>query len=145
MTMMPAQPALLAPPAPQPATPLTYSPALDQTVKLLLVLTVTLATCMEFLTNYAIGVAIPDIQGDLAASFDEGSWILTTYTTCFLIGLVFSNWLNDRIGYRRWMICAVVLFTCSSVGCGMSHTLAQILVFRGVMGFAGGNFLTRAE
>ena len=124
---------------------LTYSPALDRTVRLAIVLVVTLATSMEFLTNYAIGVALPDIQGDLAASFDEGSWILTTYTTCFLIGLVVSNWMSDKIGYRRWMTGAVVIFMCSSIGCGMSHTLAQMLVFRGFMGFAGGNFLTRAQ
>ena len=126
---------------PQPS----YSPALDRTVKLVIVLVVTLVTSMEFLTSYAVGVALPDIQGDLAASFDEGSWILTTYTTCFLVGLATSNWMSDRIGYRRWMVFSVVLFMCSSVGCGMSHTLAQMLVFRGVMGFAGGNFLTRAQ
>ena len=126
-------------------SPLTYSPALDRTLKIAIVVGVTLIASMEYLTSYAIGVALPDVQGDLAASFDEGSWILTTYTTCFLVGLVLSNWMADRIGYRRWMFCAVVLFMCSSVGCGMSHTLAQMLVFRGVMGFAGGNFLTRAE
>jgi DHA2 family multidrug resistance protein len=128
-------------PVPQPS----YSPALDRTVRIVIVLVVTLVTSMEFLTSYAVGVALPDIQGDLAASFDEGSWILTTYTTCFLVGLVLSNWMSDRIGYRRWMVFSVVLFMCSSVGCGMSHTLAQMLVFRGVMGFAGGNFLTRAQ
>ena len=100
---------------------------------------------MEFLTSYAVGVALPDIQGDLAASFDEGSWIITTYSTCFLIGLVLSNWMADKIGYRRWMAGAIVLFMCSSIGCGMSHTLAQILVLRGFMGFAGGTFLTRAQ
>ena len=123
----------------------TYSPALDRTIKWAIVLVVTLVTSMEFLTSYAVGVALPDIQGDLAASFDEGSWILTTYTTCFLIGLVLSNRMADRVGYRRWMIGAVILFMCSSIGCGMSHSLAQILVFRGFMGFAGGNFLARAQ
>jgi DHA2 family multidrug resistance protein len=126
-------------------SPFTYSPTLDRTVRLAIVIVVTLAASMEFVTNYAIGVALPDIQGDLAASFDEGSWIMTTYTTCFLLGLVLSNWMADKIGYRRWMIGAVALFMCSSVGCGMSHTLAQMLVLRGFMGFAGGNFLTRAQ
>jgi DHA2 family multidrug resistance protein len=125
--------------------PTTYSPAIDRTVKAAIVLVVTIVTAMEFLTSYAIGVALPDIQGDLAASFDEGSWIMTTYTTCFLLGLVLSNWMADKIGYRRWMAGAIVLFMCSSIGCGMSHTLAQMLVFRGFMGFAGGNFLTRAQ
>jgi DHA2 family multidrug resistance protein len=100
---------------------------------------------MEFLTSYAIAVALPDIQGDLAASLDEGSWILTTYTTCFLVGLVLSNWLSGRIGYRRYMIGSVVVFMLSSAGCGLSHTLAVMLVFRGAMGFAGGNFLVRAQ
>jgi DHA2 family multidrug resistance protein len=122
-----------------------YSPALDRSIRLGLVLVVTLVASMEFLTNYAVGVALPDIQGGLAASFDEASWILTTYTTCFLMGLVLSNWLADRIGYRRHMIATVLLFMCSSIGCGLSHTLAQMLVFRGFMGFAGGNFLTRAQ
>src|SRR5882724_6771697 len=122
------------PPPSQPSV-LTYSPTLDRTVRMVIVLVVTLVTSMEFLTSYAVGVALPDIQGDLAASFDEGSWILTTYTTCFLIGLVLSNWMSDRIGYRRWMVFSVVLFMCSSVGCGMCHSLAQMLVFRGVMGF----------
>lgn len=126
-------------------SPSAYSPALDGTVRMIVVLVVTLVTSMEFLTSYAVGVALPDIQGDLAASFDEGSWILTTYSTCFLVGLVLSNWMADRIGYRRWMAFSVILFMGSSVGCGVSHTLAQMLVFRGVMGFAGGNFLTRAQ
>jgi DHA2 family multidrug resistance protein len=124
---------------------LTYSPSLDLATRRFVVIAVTLAASMEFLTNYAIGVALPDIQGDLAASFDEGSWIITTYTTCFLVGLVLSNWMADKVGYRRWMIGAVSLFMCSSIGCGLSHTLAQMLVFRGFMGFAGGNFLTRAQ
>ncbi len=123
----------------------TYSPALDRTVRNFIVVVVTLVTSMEFLTSYAVGVALPDIQGDLAASFDEGSWILTTYTTCFLIGLVLSNWLANRIGYRRYLIGAVVIFMFSSVGCATSHTLAQMLAYRGFMGFAGGTFLTRAQ
>jgi MFS transporter, DHA2 family, multidrug resistance protein len=93
--------------------PTTYSPAIDRTVKLAIVFVVTLVTSMEFLTSYAVGVALPDIQGDLAASFDEGGWIITTYTVCFLIGLVLSNWTADKIGYRRWMIGAIVLFMCS--------------------------------
>ena len=129
----------------QPQAPLTYSPALDRTVKALIVVVVTLATSMEFLTSYAVNVALPDVQGDLAASFDEGSWIITTYMTCFLIALMMSNWLSAHIGYRRYMIIAVTVFMSSAIGCGLSHTLPQMLVLRGVMGFAGGGFLARGQ
>src|SRR5215468_10368805 len=125
--------------------PLTYSPDLDRVVKFFIVVVVSLAACMEFLTNYSIGVALSDIGGDLSASFDEASWILTTYTTCFLVGLVLSSWLSARIGYRRYMMGAVAIFMTSSVCCGLSHTLSQMLVFRGVMGFAGGTFLVRGQ
>src|SRR5262249_40335738 len=75
------------PPAVEPAV-LTYSPALSRPVKAIALVVVTLVTCMEFLTSYAMGVALPDMQGDLSASPDQGSWILTTYSTCFLIGLL---------------------------------------------------------
>src|SRR5215510_9411278 len=103
--------------AAEPVTPaLTYSPALDRPVRVVALVIVMLTTCMEFVTSYALGVALPDVQGDLAASFDEGSWILTTYTTCWLIGLMFSNWLTERIGYRRYMIVAVVLYMTAAYG-----------------------------
>jgi DHA2 family multidrug resistance protein len=127
------------------SVPTTYSPALDPAIKWFMVVVMTLVTSMEFLTNYAVTIALPDMQGDLAASFDEGSWILTAYSTCFLVALLLSNWLSDRIGYRRHMTLAVALFTISSAACGLSHTLGTMLVWRCVMGFAGGTFLVRAQ
>jgi DHA2 family multidrug resistance protein len=126
-------------------TPNTYSPDLPRVIKLFVLITVTLVTGMEFLTSYAVGVALPDMQGDLSASFDEGSWILTTYSTAFLIGLVLSSRLADFIGYRLHMIIAVLLYALSAIGCAQSHTLTEILWFRGMMGFAGGTFLTRGQ
>src|SRR3954447_14951129 len=121
-------------PLPSPGeTPLSYSPALDRTVKFFIVMVVTLLASMEFLTSYAVNVALPDIQGDLAASFDEGSWIITVYMSSFLIALMMSTWLVANIGYRRYTVIAVTVFMLSAVGCGLSHTLPQMLVLRGVM------------
>ena len=131
--------------ADRPVWPKAYSPSLPRTTRLFLVATVTLVTGMEFLTSYAVGVALPDMQGDLAASFDEGSWILTTYTIAFLIGLVHSSELAGRVGYRRHMIISVLLFMLSAIGVSQSHTLAEALWFRALMGYAGGSFLTRAQ
>src|SRR5262249_19458756 len=124
---------------------LNYSSALPRTTRVFLLAVVTLVTCMEFLTSYAIGVALPDIQGDLSASFDQGSWILTTYSTCFLIGLVLSDWLATRTGSRRHLAAAIVLYTFSAIGCSRSQTLTEMIVFRAAMGYAGGTFLVRAQ
>jgi DHA2 family multidrug resistance protein len=137
--------ASVAPGLPPAPAAITYSPALGPAIRALILGVVTLVTCMEFLTSYAVSVALPDIQGDLSASFDQASWILTTYSTCFLIGLVLSNWLASRIGYRRHMAAAIVLYMFAAIGCGLSHTLAEMIVFRAAMGFAGGTFLVRAQ
>src|SRR5262245_49043164 len=107
------------------AIPDAYSATLPRTIKLFLLATVTLVTGMEFLTSYAVGVALPDVQGDLAASFDEGSWILTTYSTAFLIGLVLSGRLAEFVGCRRHVIVAVLLYALSAIGCAQSHTLME--------------------
>lgn len=126
-------------------TEITFSPSLGRPTRILILLVVTLVTCMEFLTNYAVGVALPDIQGDLGASFDEGSWILTAYNTCFLLGLVASNALTNRIGNRTYLLIATSVFALAAAGCGLSHTLGEMLGFRCLMGFAGGTFLVRAQ
>src|SRR5262249_39877949 len=49
------------------------------------------------------------------------------------------------IGYRRHLATAIALYMCSAIGCARSHTLAEMLVFRAAMGYAGGSFLVRAQ
>src|SRR5258705_11823429 len=110
-----------------PASLPTYSTALTPGVRRSTLVVVTLVTCMEFLTSYAIGVALPDIQGDLSASSDEGSWILSTYSKCFLIGLVLCNWVAPRVGDPRHRIRAVVLFLPASLHCGLGDARSQVL------------------
>ena len=61
---------------PAPAIPAVWKPHYN---KWAIALTVTLATFMEVLDTSIANVALPHIAGSLAASTDEGTWVLTSY------------------------------------------------------------------
>jgi DHA2 family multidrug resistance protein len=124
---------------------LTYSPALDRTVKLFIVIVVTLLASMEFPHQLRDQRRAARHSRRSCRLLRRGSWIITTYMSCFLIALMMSSWLVANIGYRRYTAIAVIAFMLSAVGCALSHTLPQMLVLRGIMGFAGGGFLSRGQ
>ncbi|HSU32158.1 MAG TPA: MFS transporter, partial [Bryobacteraceae bacterium] len=74
-------------------------------------LTVTLATFMEVLDSSIANVALPHIAGSLGASYEEATWVLTSYLVSSAIVLPISGWLATAIGRKRFYMICVVLFT----------------------------------
>jgi len=71
--------------------------------------TVTLATFMEVLDTSIANVALPHIAGNLGASVDESTWVLTSYLVSNAIVLPLSGWLSGLIGRKRfYMSCVAV-------------------------------------
>jgi DHA2 family multidrug resistance protein len=101
-------------------------------------LTVTLATFMEILDTSIANVAVPHIAGGLAASVDEGTWVLTSYLVSNAVVLPLSGWLASRFGRKRFYMSCVALFTISSLLCGLAPTLGTLLLFRVLQGVGGG-------
>jgi hypothetical protein len=66
----------------------------------LIALTVTLATFMELLDTSIANVALPYIGGGLGRSYDEVTWILTTYLVANAVVLPISDEVR-RNGNRR--------------------------------------------
>ncbi len=77
-------------------------------------LTVTLATFMEVLDTSIANVALPHIAGNLGASQDESTWVLTSYLVSNAVILPISAWLATRFGRKRFYMSSVALFTVSS-------------------------------
>jgi DHA2 family multidrug resistance protein len=100
--------------------------------------TVTLATFMEALDSSIANVALPHIAGSLGASYDEATWILTSYLVSNAIILPISGWIANRIGRKRFYMSCVVAFTFFSFCCGLANSLALLVVFRIFQGAAGG-------
>ena len=97
-----------------------------------------LATGMEFYGGDSMNLVLPDIVGSLGVSPDEGSWILTVYTSALFFGVPVSIWMGTHFGYRRYLLTAVTTFAIGSIGCAMAPDLTQMLFWRAVQGFAAG-------
>jgi DHA2 family multidrug resistance protein len=100
--------------------------------------TVTLATFMEALDSSIANVALPHIAGTLGASFDEATWILTSYLVSNAIVLPISGWIANRIGRKRFYMSCVAAFTVCSFLCGLANSLPLLVLFRIMQGAAGG-------
>lgn len=104
----------------------------------LVAVTVTLATFMEVLDSSIANVALPHIAGTLGASYEESTWVLTSYLVSSAIVLPVSGWLSTIIGRKRFYMSCVVLFTISSVMCGLAPSLPLLILFRVLQGAGGG-------
>ena len=104
----------------------------------LVALTVTLATFMEVLDTSIANVALPHIAGNLGASQDESTWILTSYLVSNAVILPISAWLATRFGRKRFYMSSVALFTISSFMCGLAPSLGLLVFFRILQGAGGG-------
>ena len=85
--------------------------------------TVMLATFMEVLDTSVANVSLPHIAGNLSASVDESTWILTSYLISNAIVLPLTGWLSTLFGRKRLFIGCVIIFTISSFLCGLAPNL----------------------
>ncbi len=101
-------------------------------------LTVTLATFMELLDTSIANVSLPYIAGGLGRSYDEVTWILTTYLVANAVVLPMSAWLSRVIGRKNYYLLCVALFTATSLMCGLAPSLEIMLLARVLQGIGGG-------
>ena len=111
----------------------------------LIAFTVTLATFMELLDTSIANVALPYIGGGLGRSYDEVTWILTTYLVANAVVLPMSAWLSRVFGRKNYYIGCVALFTLTSLFCGLAPTLGVMLSSRVLQGIAGGGLAPVAQ
>ena len=104
----------------------------------LVAITVTLATFAEVLDSSIANVALPHIAGTLGATYEEATWVLTSYLVSSAIVLPVSGWLSNFIGRKRFYMLCVALFTASSVLCGFAPSLTFLIVARIIQGAGGG-------
>jgi len=101
-------------------------------------ITVTLATFMEVLDTSIANVALPHIAGNLSASQDESTWVLTSYLVSNAIILPLSGWLSSLVGRKRFYMTCVAIFAVSSFLCGFATSLGMLVFFRILQGVGGG-------
>jgi MFS transporter, DHA2 family, multidrug resistance protein len=101
-------------------------------------MTVTIATFMEVLDSSIANVALPHIAGSLGATYEEATWVLTSYLVSSAIVLPISGWLSTVIGRKRFYMLCVALFTTCSFLCGIAASLPMLIIARVLQGAGGG-------
>ena len=92
---------------------------------------VLLAAMMQTLDTTIVNVALPYVQGSVAASQDQITWVLTSYITAAAIMTPPTGFLAARFGLKRLFIVSTLGFTLASMLCGMAESLTQIVAFPG--------------
>lgn len=106
---------------------------------------VSMAAFMEVLDTSIANVALPHIAGNLGASNDESTWVLTSYLAANAIVLPITGWLTQVFGRKRFFMLCIALFTVSSFFCGIAPTLGVLLLFRVLQGAFGGGLQPMAQ
>jgi MFS transporter, DHA2 family, multidrug resistance protein len=89
--------------------------------------------------------ALPQIQGAIGATGTEGTWISTGYLMSEVVMIPLAAWLTRVFGLRKFLMANAVLFSSFSMMCGLSHTLAQMIIGRIGQGFVGGAMIPTAQ
>ncbi len=111
----------------------------------LIAVVVALAAFMEVLDTSIANVALPHLAGDLGASNDESTWVLTSYLVSNAIVLPISGWLANLFGRKRFFLVCIFVFTLSSLLCGIAPSLAILILFRVIQGIGGGGLQPMAQ
>ncbi|MCB5945411.1 DHA2 family efflux MFS transporter permease subunit [Acidocella sp. KAb 2-4] len=96
-----------------------------------------IATLMQALDSTIANVALPYMQGSLSASYDEITWVLTSYVVMAAIMTGPVGWLAARFGRKNLFIVCLVGFTMTSMLCGVAGSLTQMVLYRLAQGAFG--------
>src|SRR5436190_1934766 len=129
---------LAVPAAEQPRTEAPDVPAHPAVNPWIVAIAVMAATFLEVLDTTVVNVSLPYIAGNLSASINEATWVLTSYLVANAIILPLTGWLGNYFGRKRLLMASVAGFTAASFFCGLATSLPMLVVFRILQGVAGG-------
>ncbi len=111
----------------------------------LLTVSLSLGIFMNVLDVSIANVAIPTIAGDLAVSPDNGTWVITSFAVSQAIMLPLTGWLAKQFGEVRLYLASTLLFTVTSVLCGLSLNLPMLIFFRVLQGAVSGPMIPLSQ
>jgi DHA2 family multidrug resistance protein len=112
-------------------------PPLETPNRALITVCLMIATLMQALDSTIANVALPYMQGSLSASYDEITWVLTSYVVMAAIMTAPVGWLAARFGRKNLFITCLIGFTVTSMLCGIAGSLTQMVLYRLLQGAFG--------
>lgn len=103
----------------------------------LLSIAVMLSTVMVVLDTTIVNVALPHMMGELGATSEQITWVLTSYLASSAIVVALTGFLTARFGQRRLILVCISGFVLSSALCGLAQNLPEMVAFRTLQGCLG--------
>src|SRR6202000_3310028 len=96
----------------------------------LLMITVIAAAIMELIDTSIVNVALSYMSGNLGATIEDTSWVITAYAIANVIIIPITSFLVATLGRRNYYIGSIVLFTICSFMCGNASSIWVLVFFR---------------
>jgi DHA2 family multidrug resistance protein len=113
--------------------------------KWLLIIPTMLAAFLFALDETIANIALPHIAGSFSVSNQESIWILTSYLIASCLTIPMIDWISRLLGRKNMFIGMVLLFTVSSLMCGLSTSMTMMVVGRFLQGLGGGVLIPIAQ
>ena len=108
-------------------------------------LALALGTFMQVLDATIANVSLPTIAGNLGASTDQATWVITAFVVANGIGVPLTGWLMNRYGVVRTFVASVLAFTAMSFLCGIAWNLESLVFFRALQGAVSGPMIPGSQ
>jgi EmrB/QacA subfamily drug resistance transporter len=106
---------------------------------------VALALMMASIDQTIVATALPSIQHELHAQINWSGWTITIYALGQVLAMPLAGKLAEQFGRKRVFIVAAILFTVSSLACGLANDIYTLVALRAVQALGGGSFLPSAS
>jgi EmrB/QacA subfamily drug resistance transporter len=120
--------------------PTRWADTLDRRRIVLVLISLMLGMLLGALDATVVGTAMPRVIADLNG-LQHYAWVTTAYLLASAASMPIWGKLSDAFGRRRFFVLGMVIFVIGSALCGMSRSMVQLVVFRGVQGLGAGAML----
>ena len=103
-----------------------------------------LSLFMYSIDSTAVAVAFPNFISDFGTNVLWAAWTLSIYMVAVTSVMPLMGNLSDSFGRKRVYLASLLLFTASSLACGLAPNIYSLVAFRFLQGIGGASFLPTA-
>jgi MFS transporter, DHA2 family, multidrug resistance protein len=105
--------------------------------RLWITIAVMASTLIQVLDTTIVNVALPHMSGELGATSDQITWVLTSYLVASAIFMPLTGYFTDTMGRKKYLLVSITGFVLASALCGIAQNLVEIVLFRLLQGVFG--------